>query len=191
MRFDAQHLVYGDLVLLDAQSVQLDARGSVVLRYRTGDCTDGGLIYEPCSRCGRSLPRLVGNISRRSEVKEMHLDKIKGTLVDFNELEHVLDDVPNIGAWQVELRKVNDDPLELDEMILHVQNITGTDEGRLRRDLSERCLRHLEINPNRILFHTAEEIRQLQGVGKLLKEEKLADHRPLAKAIANKAATAK
>src|SRR5262245_15418776 len=26
----------------------LDARGSVVLRYRTGDFTDGGLTYEPC-----------------------------------------------------------------------------------------------------------------------------------------------
>ena len=51
----------------------------------------------------------------------MNLDKIKGTLVDFNELEHVLDDAPHIGAWQVELRKAHDDPLELDEIILHVQ----------------------------------------------------------------------
>ncbi len=169
----------------------LDARGSVLLRYRTGDCTDGGLTYAPCPHCGRSLPRLVGNISRRSEVKTMNLDKLKGTLVDFNELEHVLDDVPNIGAWQVELRKVNDDPLDLDELILHVQRINGTDEMRLRHDLGERCLTHLEIHPNRILFHSAEEIRQLQGVGKLLKEEKLADHRPLAKPGATIAATAK
>ena len=26
----------------------LDARGTVVLRYRTGDLIDGGLVYEPC-----------------------------------------------------------------------------------------------------------------------------------------------
>ena len=58
------------------------------------------------------MPRLVGQISRSSEIREMNLDKIKGTLVDFNELEHVLDDAPHVGAWQVELRKVHDDPLE-------------------------------------------------------------------------------
>jgi hypothetical protein len=78
----------------------------------------------------------------------------------------------------VELRKVNDDPLDLDELILHVQKINGADEAGLSRDLYERCLTHLEIHPNRICFHTADEIRQLQGVGRLLKEEKVADHRP-------------
>jgi phenylacetate-coenzyme A ligase PaaK-like adenylate-forming protein len=156
----------------------LDARGTVVLRYRTGDYTDGGLVYEPCPHCGRTLPRLLGNISRRSEVKEMNLDKLKGTLVDFNQLEHVLDDAPHIGAWQVELRKVNDDPLDLDEIILHVQKSNGTDEGQLTRELSERCFARLELHPSRVLFHDADEIRRLQGVGAVLKEQKLVDHRP-------------
>jgi phenylacetate-coenzyme A ligase PaaK-like adenylate-forming protein len=156
----------------------LDARGTIVLRYRTGDYTDGGLTYEPCPHCGRTLPRLLGNISRRSEVKEMNLDKLKGTLVDFNQLEHVLDDAPHIGAWQVELRKVNDDPLDLDEIILHVQKSNGTDEGQLTRELSERCFSRLELHPSRILFHGADEIRRLQGVGVVLKEQKLVDNRP-------------
>ena len=43
----------------------LDARGSVVLRYRTGDYIEGGMVYDPCPHCGRTLPRLVGSISRR------------------------------------------------------------------------------------------------------------------------------
>ena len=42
----------------------LDSRGTVVLRYRTGDLIDGGLCYEPCPSCGRCVPRLVGNIAR-------------------------------------------------------------------------------------------------------------------------------
>jgi len=129
------------------------------------------------------MPRLLGNISRRSEVKEMTLDKIKGTLVDFNELERVLDDAPGIGAWQVELRKVNNDPLELDEVILHVQRVAGADEAQVRNDLSERCFNRIEINPNRIVFHTADEIQQLQGVGKLLKEQRVVDHRPAATGV--------
>jgi phenylacetate-coenzyme A ligase PaaK-like adenylate-forming protein len=162
----------------------LAARGTVVLRYRTGDCIDGGLTYEPCPYCHRSVPRLVGRISRTSEIKELNLDKIKGTLVDFNALEHVLDDAPHIGAWQVELRKLHDDPLELDEIILHVNQTNGADEARLRHELSERCYNQTDIHPNRILFHETGEMQRLQGVGVLLKEQRLVNNRPKTKAPA-------
>lgn len=156
----------------------LDARGSVVLRYRTGDYIDGGLIYEPCPHCHRTVPRLVGRISRSSEVKSMQLDKIKGTLVDFNQLEHVLDDAPNVGAWQLELRKHNDDPMELDEIVLHVHKLNDVNEEKLRRELNNRFVERTEIQPNRVVFHDAEEMRRLQGVGRELKEQKIVDHRP-------------
>src|ERR1700741_3730409 len=99
----------------------------------------------------------------------MRLDKIKGTLVDFNELEHVLDGAPQVGAWQLELRKTNDDPLESDEIILNVQKIEGADEGRLSRELSERCHKTADVHPNRIVFHDAEKMRELQGVGTQIK----------------------
>jgi len=156
----------------------LDARGTVVLRYRTGDLIDGGLVYEPCPHCGRQVPRLVGRISRTSEVKEMHLDKLKGTLVDFNELEHVLDNVDAIGAWQMELRKANDDPLELDELILHVEKLGQSDESHLIHELNDRIASVIEMHPNRIIFESAEEMRRLQGVGAQIKEQRLVDHRP-------------
>ncbi len=156
----------------------LDSRGTVVLRYRTGDYIDGGLTYEACPHCGRQLPRLMGKISRSSAFKEVQLDKIKGTLVDFNELEHVLDDAPNVGAWQIELRKLHDDPLEVDELILHVQKTNGADDDHLTHDLRARLATRCEISPNRIEFHGAEKMRDLQGVGVQLKEQKLVDHRP-------------
>ena len=156
----------------------LEARGSVVLRYRTGDCTDGGLTYEPCPHCGRTLPRLVGKISRASEIREMNLDKLKGTLVDFNQLEHVLDDAPHIGAWQLELRKVADDPFNPDSIVLHVQKTDATTDQQVTRELRERFYSQTEIHPNQILFHTVAEMRQLQGVGQLIKEQKIVDHRP-------------
>jgi phenylacetate-CoA ligase len=156
----------------------LAARGSVVLRYRTGDYIEGGLMYEPCPYCARSLPRLVGKISRSSEFKSMQLDKIKGTLVDFNQLEHVLDDAPNIGSWQLELRKHNDDPMELDELVLHVHKLTEVADEKLRRELNNRFIERTEVQPNQIIFHDADEIRQLQGVGTQLKEQKIIDNRP-------------
>ena len=159
----------------------LDARGTVVLRYRTGDVAEGGLVFGPCPHCGRWLPRLVGPIARSSEVKEMRLEKLKGTLVDFNELEHVLDNVDSVGTWQLEIRKAHDDPLELDELILHVQKANGEDDDHVRQELRERFMSLLEVHPNKIVFHKPEEMRQLQGVGTQLKEQRVVDHRPTGK----------
>lgn len=156
----------------------LNARGSVVLRYRTGDVIDGGLFHEPCPFCGLKVPRLVGYISRRSEVREMRMDKIKGQLVDFNHVEHVLDNVRSIGTWQVELRKLHDDPLEVDELILHVVPDPAANETTLREELSDHIGAELELHPNRIEFHTAEDMRGMQGVGTALKESRLVDNRP-------------
>lgn len=158
----------------------LDARGTVVLRYRTGDLIDGGLVYAPCPHCGRCVPRLVGDISRTSEIKEMHLDKVKGTLVDFNQLEHVLDNFPSIGTWQLELCKVHNDPMELDEVVLHVENLQQNNETGLRQELNEKIAAVMEMHPNRIVFESSEEMRRLQGVGSQLKEQRVVDHRPKA-----------
>lgn len=156
----------------------LDARGSVVLRYRTGDVISGGLFYGTCPHCGMKIPRLVGEISRTSEVREMRLDKLKGTLVDFNQLEHVLDNFERVATWQLELRKAHDDPLDVDELILHVQKQNGADEAQLRNELQERFVAETEVHPNKILFHSPEELRRMQGVGTQLKEQKIVDHRP-------------
>ena len=110
----------------------------------------------------------------------MRLDKIKGTLVDFNQLEHVLDDAEHIGAWQLELRKRNDDPLEVDELVLHVQKAGDVRDDKLIRDLNNCFAAKTEIHPNRILFHDADEMRELQGVGVQLKEQKIVDNRKTA-----------
>ena len=156
----------------------LDSRGSVVLRYRTGDCIDGGLFHEPCPFCGRTVPRLVGEISRNSEVRDLQLGKLKGTLVDFNQLEHVLDNAEHVATWQLEIRKRHDDPLELDELILHVAKSDETGDEKLRSMLNERFVSETEIHPNRIDFHPIEELQRLQGVGTQLKEQRVVDHRP-------------
>ena len=108
----------------------------------------------------------------------MQLDKIKGTLVDFNQLETVLDDTPHVGAWQLEIRKCNDDPMDVDELILHVQKMNDVAEDKLCRELNNRLIERVEVRPNRIVFHDVDEIRRLLGVGVQLKEQKIIDHRP-------------
>lgn len=158
----------------------LDSRGTVVLRYRTGDRIEGGLTHEACPHCGRTCPRLVGNISRVSEFRSVDTAKLKGTLVDFNALERALDDLDGIGSWQIELCKVNNDPFECDAVVIHA--VTDRTEGRasLERAVMDRVYRAAEIHPNKVEWHSEEEMRDRQGVGRLLKEEKIVDNRPKA-----------
>lgn len=156
----------------------LNARGSTVLRYRTGDFISEGLTYSKCPHSGIFVPRLVGKISRTSEFKSMQLKKLKGTIVNFNEIDHILDDVPGIGTWQVELRKQNNDPLEVDELVLHITTDDNISKELLEHRIYENFQEVLEICPNEIQFHSTEEMCKMQEVGKALKEVKFVDNRP-------------
>jgi len=156
----------------------LDSRGSVVLRYRTGDLISGGLSHEPCPYCGRTCPRLVGEISRVSEFRRLDIRKLKGTLVNFNALEHVLDDTDEIRCWQVEIRKRNDDPYECDELHLTVTPMPGQERAELERKLTRRFRNATEVTPNAIHLVPLAELQEAQGLGRLIKEEKIVDHRP-------------
>ncbi|MBC8041546.1 MAG: phenylacetate--CoA ligase family protein, partial [Opitutaceae bacterium] len=156
----------------------LDQRGTVVLRYRTGDRCEHGISWEPCPSCGRRLPRICGKISRVSDVHALRFQKVKGTIVDFNELERALDDLPGIGAWQLELRKAHDDPLDLDELNVHVTPAGSTAISSLESSVRELLHAHFELSPNQIITHTDAEMRTLQKVGVALKEQKVVDNRP-------------
>ena len=163
----------------------LDARGTVVLRYRTGDLAEGGLVWDECPHCGRRCPRVIGPVSRVSERRVINLDKLKGTLVDFNALEHLLDDQHGVAAWQIELRKRNDDPLDCDEVHLHIAADGAVNEGALREQLASKFHESTEIKPNAVHFTSIPDLRERLGIGRLLKEEKIADRRPGAKRQAN------
>lgn len=156
----------------------LEQRGTVVLRYRTGDHIEHGLTYDPCPHCGKRMPRLLGRISRVSDFRAMRFQKIKGTIMDFNELEHALDDARGIGSWQIELRKANDDPLELDEIHLHVTRTGESSEAEIEEHLATMLHSNFEVSPNKIIFHSPEQMRELQKVGVALKEQRVMDNRP-------------
>ncbi len=155
----------------------LDSRGSVVIRYRTGDHISGGLVHGTCPACGRKTPRLLGEISRVTDIRRLRIGKVKGSLVNFNTLENLLDNIDRVGTWQIELRKRNDDPLEVDEIVVHVAPRGRVAADSLRREIEDRFREATELSPNRIEFHSAEHLRALQGVGRALKEEKVVDHR--------------
>ena len=155
----------------------LHARGTVVLRYRTGDIAGGGITWDACPHCGRTCPRLHGPISRVSDIRALSLDKVKGTLVNFNVLEHLLDDLLGVAAWQIELCKRNDDPNDVDEIVVRICPESGIDTSRLEQRVRARFAEGTEVAPNAVTFHDLADLRDRLGVGRLLKEEKILDRR--------------
>lgn len=156
----------------------IDARGSCVLRYRTGDLVKGGIVYSPCPHCGRTVPRISSDIIRASNIKNIQISKIKGTLVNLNDLEHLLDDRPEIDEWQIEIVKKDNDPYEVDELILTVSLLKELDKEEFARRLNEDILSEEEITFNRINFVSREEIKKRIEIESAVKAKKIVDKRP-------------
>jgi phenylacetate-coenzyme A ligase PaaK-like adenylate-forming protein len=156
----------------------LDGRGSVVLRYGTGDIAMKGITWEVCPNCGRTLPRLSSDIRRSSMTKEFRLSNVKGTLVDLNAFSHAMSEIPEVEEWMVEIRKVNDDPYELDELLVHVATKPHSNFVELKPKISSAILKNMEIVPTHILSHSLEDILKKIGMETELKENRLMDRRP-------------
>ncbi|MBI4864798.1 MAG: AMP-binding protein [Candidatus Riflebacteria bacterium] len=156
----------------------IDGRGSVVFRYRTGDFSRGGMTWEPCPHCGRTLPRISSDITRVSNVKTMQFSKIKGTLVNLNNLAFLLSDLREIEEWQVEIRKKDDDPLEMDVLVVHLALRNGVDQASFEQKLREAIVREIEVSANELHFCSLEEVLGRLGMETELKEKRIVDSRP-------------
>jgi phenylacetate-coenzyme A ligase PaaK-like adenylate-forming protein len=158
----------------------LDGRGSIVIRYRTGDIVEApGLDYSPCPVCGLRICRINSVISRRSEMKEMYLTKLKGTLVNLNLLYVVIPTIPEVNEWQVELRKKNDDPYENDEIILYITPQEEGQEETIRNTITEKMRYAMEIVPTQIIFEPLDKLIVRLKLEVELKEQRVVDNRPV------------
>ena len=156
----------------------LDGHGTTVLRYRTGDVAVGGITWEPCPWCRRTVPRIASELKRSSEQKAMNLTKIKGTLVDLSAIGAFLSGLPEVEEWQVVLKKKNDDPYDLDEFVLRVAVKNGIEaadfEPRVKREMVEA----VEIAPSKVEFKTTKEMLEVLGMETEMKEKRFLDLRP-------------
>jgi phenylacetate-coenzyme A ligase PaaK-like adenylate-forming protein len=156
----------------------LDWRGTCVLRYRTGDVAKDGITYAPCPNCGRTVPRISANLQRKSEFKEFDLTKIKGTLVNLNNFFPLMMGHPQVLEWQVEIRKRNNDPFDLDEIYLYLAPAAGVNVDELKNDLRQKIIRDTEVSPNDIIITSVEQILGRLGMETELKEKRILDSRP-------------
>ena len=153
----------------------LDWRGSVFLRYKTGDITKG-LYYDKCNNCGRTLPRIDGAIERSSEYKEFKLTKIKGSFVNLNAFFPLMMSDKDIDEWQVEIRKKNNDPYEIDELVVYVAPNKKANFEKLKNELKNKISAETEVTPEIIKVELKELLKRL-GMETELKEKRIVDNR--------------
>ena len=156
----------------------LDARASVVLRYRTGDFVKGGISHEPCPYCGRMTLRLSSDISRLSDTKDLNLSKIKGMLVNLNHFAEILNDLPEIDEWQIEIGKHNNDPYDSDELIVYITPKKPLNEAAFSQTLKDKLVGATELAPNEIKFIPLPEMIKKLELETANKEKRIIDTRP-------------
>ncbi len=156
----------------------LDSRGSVVLRYRTGDFVKGGITSAPCPHCRRTVPRISSDISRISDIKNLDISKIKGQLVNLDHFVACLNEFDLIKDWQLEIRKRNNDPHDLDELVIYVASREGCDKAKLEQEIKSKVFLATEVSPNAIIFVSFEEIVNRLQLETASKEKRILDSRP-------------
>ncbi len=156
----------------------LNSRCSVVVRYRTGDYLKGGVSYAPCSYCGRTVARLSSDITRISDIQGLQLSKIKGSLVNLNDFAAILNDFGSIVEWQIEIRKKNNDPHEVDELVVYIASKPDADRLKLESDVRNKIKIGTEVAPNGIVFLPLDELVKRLDLETANKEKRILDTRP-------------
>ena len=164
----------------------LDGRGSCVIRYKTGDIAENGIVYDPCPGCGRIVPRVSTALSRRSEIGEFQLTKIRGTLVDLNNFLPAMASIDEVVEWQVVVRKKDGDALGLDEIVLFVALRDDVDVGATKRKIAAKLLSEMEVAPNIIEVLPLAHLTENLGLDTQMKELRIRDLRGAPRVLINK-----
>jgi hypothetical protein len=104
--------------------------------------------------------------------------KVKGTLVNLEDAAMLLGSMPEVEEWQIELRKKDDDPHEVDEIVVHLSVKQGCSEDAATKSVRELFKSRLEISPNQVEFLGLDSMLQKIGMETEMKEKRFLDARP-------------
>ncbi len=79
--------------------------------------------------------------------------------------------------WQLVVQKHNDDPDDLDELVLYIALHPGVDTEGVKRQISSRLLAAIEIVPNRIEVLPLAQLEVNLGLDTQMKELRIQDLR--------------
>lgn len=116
-------------------------RGTLFLRYQVGDTIT--LSYDACPHCGRTCPRVVSQPVRSGEII-----KIKGMLVNVQNIKDQLEEWPDVIEYQIVLRPSDpDDPYSMDDLAIR---LAVRDERRaaVAQEVTERVIAIGKVKPS-------------------------------------------
>jgi phenylacetate-coenzyme A ligase PaaK-like adenylate-forming protein len=124
-------------------------RGTVLIRFWTGDLVKGGMSWERCPLCGYTFPRIFSPICRAAK----DFTKLKGARVDLSVLVQVVRDTPGVRQFQIALESESSvETFSSDVLAIEVCAHRGQVYDDLKRQLTVRLKDYLEISPDRITF---------------------------------------
>ena len=127
----------------------VDFRGTVLLRYCTGDYVEGGITYGKCPHCGSHLPRINNNIQRIVDMdKGLTGTKVKGNLINLNVFDKILSKIKGLEQYRVLItKKDKKDKYSLDEIIIEVGPGKGVNVKALMELIERRIKAFTDITP--------------------------------------------
>jgi hypothetical protein len=80
--------------------------------------------------------------------------------------------------WQVVLAKKDDDPYEVDQLVVRVALADGVDPEAFEKRLRDEVRAATEVSPNRVEFMPLDRILKELGMETEMKEKRFLDRRP-------------
>ena len=128
-------------------------RGTVLIRYWTGDLIKGGMRWDRCDHCGYSFPRIYPPICRADK----DFTKLKGARVDLSLLVTSVQDTPGVRRFQVSLESESEDQqFSRDVVAVHVFGEPGAGRDQIELAIRQRMKSAVEVTPDRIIFEEDE-----------------------------------
>jgi phenylacetate-CoA ligase len=128
-------------------------RGTVLVRYWTGDLVKGGMRWERCEHCGYTFPRIFTPICRATK----DFTKLKGARVDLPVLAETVRATPGVRQFQISLESENTEvEFSRDVLVVHVAAESGVSQDQVAGAIRERVKASTEVTPDRIVFEEDE-----------------------------------
>jgi phenylacetate-coenzyme A ligase PaaK-like adenylate-forming protein len=155
----------------------IDWRGSVFLRYYTGDLIGGGVRWGRCPECGLTFPVMIPPIMRAKK----DFTKLKGTRVALVELVSAVRDTPGVYQFQALLEKeVPGDEFSRDKLVIRLAIQDGFQFEQVAEDVKKAVKATTEVTPDEIRFEPdrkklEDELFERTGI----KADYLVENRPI------------
>ncbi len=149
----------------------LDARGTVILRFRTGDIATGGLVTEPCPNCKRTVPRIMGDIERKEHVLELQ-GKGGAVILDGNQLRRIMFAREDVLVWFAEINRSE----ASDALRVVIKNVSGTDEAAVLKMVEDNLKANYDL-PITVEISSLDAIANKIGLEKSITEQNIFDYR--------------